>query len=75
MRRRVPDAAMVYLMAAAGADAPAERRAAAKLLLECFRIYGSDDQIRECLDVTERAMPVVAREARQIAVECGVPLG
>ena len=66
---------MVYLMAAAGADAPPNRRAAAKLLLECFRVYSTDDQIRECLDVTERALPVVAQEARQIAVECGMQLG
>jgi hypothetical protein len=65
---------MVYLMSTANADAPLHRRAAAKLLLECFRIYATEDEVRECLDMTARAMPQVAEEARAIAFEAGLQL-
>jgi len=74
MRYRPTDAAMVYLMDAAVAEAPSHRRAAAKLLLECFRTYRSEDEIRECLSVAERVMPTIAEEARAIASEVGLQL-
>jgi hypothetical protein len=74
MRYRPTDAAMVYLMGAAIAEAPSHRRAAAKLLLECFRTYRSEAEIRDCLEVAERVMPMVAREAREMACEAGLQL-
>jgi hypothetical protein len=74
MRYRPSDAAMVYLMGAAVAEAPSHRRAAAKLLLECFRTYQNEDEIRECLEVAGRVMPMVASEARAMACEAGLRL-
>jgi len=74
MRYTPTDAAMVYLMGAAVAEAPSHRRAAAKLLLECFRAYRSEAEIRDCLLVAERVMPTVAQEARAIATEAGLQL-
>jgi hypothetical protein len=72
MRRRIYDATMVYLVGAANEEAASVNRAAARLLLECIRISGSEDEFRARLRASEQAMPQVAREAWHMASEAGI---